>query len=68
MYERFSFPLIKHNGSNCLHQSSYLAGFPAIFSIRYRAGYRISNKRPDYPAGYPVHPYKIKQYILIIKL
>jgi hypothetical protein len=28
---------------------------PAIFSIRYPAGYLIS-KSPDYPAGYPVHP------------
>jgi hypothetical protein len=43
-----------------------LAGYPAIFSIRYPAGYPSSqsrypagyrtSKRPHYLAGYPVHP------------
>jgi hypothetical protein len=33
-----------------------LEGYPANFSIRYPAGYRIS-ERPNYPVrGYPVDP------------
>jgi hypothetical protein len=37
------------------HQIRYPAGYPAI-----KSGIRpdtVSLKRPDYPAGYPVHPY-----------
>jgi hypothetical protein len=66
----FFLPYLKKNKTN--YWISYtLAGYPAGYQVSglngYPAGYPAGQrnirpdtgyqKRPDYPAGYPVHPY-----------
>jgi hypothetical protein len=61
------FPALFEGKLNKLFDNLTSAGYPVSGLTRYPAGYPAGQsgirpdtgyqKRPDYPAGYPVHPY-----------
>jgi hypothetical protein len=63
----FFLPYLKENLINYLI-SLTSAGYPVSGLTRYPAGQSGIRpdtgyqKRPDYPAGYPVHPYSLNNY------